>query len=177
MSVKSFKTSGVGVDLAPKGLVLINTTSFSAVASQSINDVFSATYNHYKIIGFAIGTTTAALNLRLRVAGADDSTSNYDTERLEADGTSVTAARASAGTSAQFSAVRSTANNNFDVTLFNPFATEQTNFIAQGFDPIDNALIRNHFGRFRLTTSFTGITVIAGAGTMTGSISVYGFNK
>jgi trimeric autotransporter adhesin len=29
------------------GLVHINTTSFSAVASQSINDVFSATYDNY----------------------------------------------------------------------------------------------------------------------------------
>ncbi len=32
------------------GLVLLNTTSFSGVASQSINDVFSATYNHYLIV-------------------------------------------------------------------------------------------------------------------------------
>ena len=50
MSVKSFKTSGIKVDLAPQGLVLLNTTSFSAVSSQSINDVFSATYTNYKIV-------------------------------------------------------------------------------------------------------------------------------
>jgi len=32
---------------AKTGLILLNTTSFSAVSSQSINDVFSATYDHY----------------------------------------------------------------------------------------------------------------------------------
>jgi hypothetical protein len=31
------------------GLTLINTTSFSGVASQSVNDVFSATYDNYRI--------------------------------------------------------------------------------------------------------------------------------
>ena len=31
------------------GMVLLNTTSFSGVASQSVNDVFSATYTNYRI--------------------------------------------------------------------------------------------------------------------------------
>jgi hypothetical protein len=31
------------------GMVLLNTTSFSGVSSQSINDCFSATYDYYKI--------------------------------------------------------------------------------------------------------------------------------
>ena len=41
--------STLGVYASP-GLVKINTTTFSAVASQSINTVFSTTYNYYKII-------------------------------------------------------------------------------------------------------------------------------
>ena len=32
------------------GMVLLNTTSFSGVASQSFNSVFSATYDYYRII-------------------------------------------------------------------------------------------------------------------------------
>jgi hypothetical protein len=32
------------------GLTLINTTSFSGVSSQSINDVFSATYENYVVV-------------------------------------------------------------------------------------------------------------------------------
>jgi hypothetical protein len=37
--------------LENQGLTLISTTTFSAVASQSINDVFSATYDNYFIQG------------------------------------------------------------------------------------------------------------------------------
>ena len=36
--------------LGASALTLLNTTTFSAVASQSINDVFSATYDNYKIV-------------------------------------------------------------------------------------------------------------------------------
>jgi hypothetical protein len=42
-------TLGVFVPSNP-GLTLINTTSFTGVSSQSINDVFSATYDNYRII-------------------------------------------------------------------------------------------------------------------------------
>jgi hypothetical protein len=166
----------LGVYSTP-GMVKLASVAFSAVASQSFNDVFSTTYNHYKIIGFFIGSTSAAVNIRLRVAGADDSTSNYDTQRILVDNTSVTGTRASAASSGQFSTVRSTANASFEMTVFNPFATEQTNFISANFDPIDNAVLMNNVGRFRLTTSFTGFTALTSSGTMTGSISVFGVNK
>ena len=60
------------------GLVLLNTTSFTAVASQSINDVFSATYDFYRIIGNLTGSAAAAdLSFRLRVSGADNSSSVF----------------------------------------------------------------------------------------------------
>jgi 4-hydroxy-3-methylbut-2-enyl diphosphate reductase IspH len=49
---------------ADPGLVLLNTTSFSAVASQSVNDVFSATYDNYKII--VTNTICSPTNFRLR---------------------------------------------------------------------------------------------------------------
>ena len=60
------------------GMVLLNTTSFSGVASQSINDVFSATYTNYRICWEGVGTTSQNdLNLRARVSGSDNSSSNY----------------------------------------------------------------------------------------------------
>ena len=61
------------------GMVLLNTTSFSAVASQSVNDVFSATYDNYKIILNIDSTSSASydLVLRLRVGGSDLSTTVY----------------------------------------------------------------------------------------------------
>ena len=51
------------------GLVLINTTTFSAVSSQSINTVFNTNYNYYKIsFDCTLSATDVALNFRLRVS-------------------------------------------------------------------------------------------------------------
>ena len=64
---------GLSSGLEP-GLVLLNTTDFTGVPSQSINDVFSATYNNYLIvIDDLIRNTGGALDiyLRLRVSGTD----------------------------------------------------------------------------------------------------------
>ena len=54
-----------------QGLTLINTTSFSAVASQSINDVFSTTYDNYFIVANILPSTNLSLQLRLRASGSD----------------------------------------------------------------------------------------------------------
>jgi hypothetical protein len=48
------------------GLILISTTSFSGVASQPINDVFSATYDNYRILINAT-TLTGTLTMRLEL--------------------------------------------------------------------------------------------------------------
>jgi hypothetical protein len=80
MSVKSFKTSGVGVDLAPQGLVLINTTSFSAVASFSLAaNTFSATYDNYRIVFNKLTSPgNAFIYLRLRAAGTDNTSAIHN---------------------------------------------------------------------------------------------------
>jgi hypothetical protein len=60
--------------LPSAGLTLINTTSFSGVASQSINDVFSTTYDNYLVLVEGVGSGASSdLNFRLRVGGADAS--------------------------------------------------------------------------------------------------------
>jgi hypothetical protein len=69
--------------LPSAGISLINTTTLSAVSSQSFNDVFSATYNNYYIQMTLNGSTTSQdVNLRLRVSGADNSSANYSRSNL-----------------------------------------------------------------------------------------------
>jgi len=177
MSVKSFKTSGVGVDLAPQGLVLINTTSFSAVASQSINDVFSATYKSYKIILDHSASTALNTSIRLRVAGADNSTANYTRQLLLGNATTVTATRITAQTSWGLNApVNNRASAEF--TIINPFASLETS--VHCFNNADytgsNILVHNAYA-FQATTSFTGFSIIASTGNITGQVSVYGYNE
>jgi hypothetical protein len=49
-----------------RGLIHINTTTFSGVSSQSVSSVFSSTYDNYRIIFSNLdGSTSAAIQLRL----------------------------------------------------------------------------------------------------------------
>jgi hypothetical protein len=183
MSVKSFKTSGVGVDLAPKGLVLINTTSFSGVSSQSINDVFSATYTNYFIsLETDASDADQGLNMRLRVSGSDNSSNNYRWSNgyVVTDGAASVSAQNSNGLGNAFrvAAISSVARNFAKFDLFNPFTAEETGFLGQFFQKY-GANSTTHFsgGIMSVTTSYTGFTLIPGAGTITGTVSVYGYNK
>ena len=173
MSVKSFKTSGVGVDLAPPGLVLINTTSFSGVSSQSINNVFSATYRSYKIFFDSTNSTSTFINLRYRVAGADNSTGNYNFEALSAITTSVAGAKTTNGTSTNVCGVGTSFRA--EILVNNPNLSANTGSITLGFAG-DNDL-RITGALFSATTVFDGFTLLPNAGTITGSVSVYGLNN
>jgi hypothetical protein len=154
------------------GLVHINTTSFSAVASQSINDVFSADYDNYMIIIDGTCTAITTYSFRYRVGGADDSTSNYDTQRENVAGTGQTSARTLAG---NIHLITTATKNSFysNMLISFPFLSKNTRFISEGgTDTIDNAQ-----GQFTTTTSFTGFSFIATSGNMTGSISIWGIKQ
>jgi hypothetical protein len=181
MSVKSFKTSGVGVDLAPKGLVLINTTSFSGVSSQSVNDVFSATYDNYMIkLNNCVSSGNTFLNLRFRVSGSDESGSQYFGQQLFAGGTSTSAFRSSSATSwLEVARLETTYQNIGTINIYNPFATKVTTgetvvMTAGAAVGIDSAYWTRGLNT---TTSYTGFSLLVASGNMTGSVSVYGFNK
>lgn len=182
MSVKSFKTSGVGVDLAPKGLVLLNTTSFSGVSSQSVNDVFSATYQNYVISVSFSGTAGAYLGLRLRVGGADASGSNYTWGfvAVNAGGSSFVLTGAGA-TSSNISRFQNSAASISSAifTVFRPFETERTAYHGTTFydDGVTVASPAAIGGQHSLQTSYTGFTLIPASGNVTGVVRVYGYNN
>ena len=168
-----------------QGMTLINTTSFSGVASQSVNNVFSSTYDAYRIQVLFTSTafTDGNLRLRMRVSGADDTTSNYYTQVTgftdfnntdnfrESNQTSFFVGATDAGnTGGQY---------HFKLDLFNPFVSSQTTNTGQS-DTINGsaAVVLYNFGHlFNATTSFTGFTFFPSGGTMTGSVSTYGYNK
>jgi hypothetical protein len=164
-----------GLKWANPGLTLLSTTTFSAVASHSVNDVFSTTYDNYKIVFNAVGSTDLDLEMRFRVSGSDNSTANYNDQLLLARSTTISGARATSQTSATIFALR-TEDTEFEMLVVNPFKTALTMFHNLGFDADGGVALRAVVGRFNLTTSFTGFTLF-NSGTMTGSVSVYGINK
>ena len=159
------------------GLTLINTTSFSGVSSQSINDVFSATYDTYKIIvNLTAASASDTSRLRLRVSGTDNSASNYENGGMYV-GAYTASPFGSDNSDLQASfycgAINVTVAGNIEINIYNPFTTNYTKMSSIGI----GSFTTMQSGVLTVTTSYTGFTYFPGAGTITGSISVFGVNK
>ena len=165
------------------GMVLLNTTSFSAVASQSINDVFSATYDSYIIYyNITSSSATGALTFRLRVSGADNSSNNYAYNEISK--TSANSTVSGYGTNALVSSwdfgYKYSGPTMSLMEIFNPFSAVLTTAQHDSFETDGTGagvVTRHHACSTSVTTSYTGFTVAIGSGTMTGSVSVFGVNK
>jgi hypothetical protein len=175
-------TLGVYAPSTP-GLTLINTTSFSGVSSQSVNDVFSATYDAYRVIVEYTGSTSLNLNFRFRVSGADETASNYQRQSIFNNAaTTVIAAKTNNASLLTISAVFTSSDRSSVIMDFtsNPFAAIKKTWLTWNTDNINSgagSTIANAGNGYNDTTSFTGFTLIASTGTITGTVSVYGYNK
>jgi hypothetical protein len=163
------------------GLTLINTTSFSGVSSQSVNDVFSATYDRYLlVVSQTKATTTGSMYLRLRVSGTDATGTDYKYHFSYGESLSGTYSGIAANTD---TGLRLTVDNSTtdiqsaNVTLFNPFAAAKTSILGTTMNFAGSTAGGQFAGGHNLTTSYTGFTIYNSGGTMTGSINLYAFNK
>jgi hypothetical protein len=164
--------------LGNAGTVLLNTTTMSAVASQSVNDVFSSAYNNYLIhLNITGSTTLTGVDMRLRVGGVDNSSSNYARSQLLQDSTTVTGSRNTGQTSwTNVTGIVSTERTFTQLTVTQPFATLHSGMIGDVIESINSSVYqkRSAWGT-NVTTSYTGFTLIPSTGTMTGTIAVYGY--
>jgi hypothetical protein len=154
--------------------VYVGGTTFSASSAVNINDVFSGTYaNYIAYINYTASIDTAA-TYRLRVSGADNTTSNYNTETIFAYATTVGASRTA--NSSSFVLPNPTIDGTAHIINFlNPFATDKT--IAFGSHlTFASSSIEAQFSTnaFAATTSFTGFSLLPGSGNITGTVRVYG---
>jgi hypothetical protein len=156
-----------------QGLTLINTTSFSGVASQSVNSVFSSTYANYLVLMNMTTSTTMTPQFRFRTA-SDDTTSNYNIQHLEASVSTVTATR---NLNTNIMGLTPTTFNGkliYSMQFLSPNQAVET----QGF--ISTSIYMNLItSAFYQNTSdqYTGFTVIASTGTISGTLRVFGYNN
>lgn len=156
------------------GMVLLNTTSFSGVASQSINDVFSTTYDNYFITINATTVSSTYLKLRWRVGGADNTTSNYNWQILSYNSTTVVGSR-SLSNNVNVIGWNNNNDHGINIVVLTPFATDKTYYHSRNTGGVDANLSD---GKFNATTSFTGFSIFPDAGgNFSGTIQVFGYNK
>ena len=153
------------------------TVSFSAASTVSLNDVFSTNYTNYKIVHSFTSTANGDLAFRFRVSNADNTTSSYKRGRMyvgSVDSLAFGSDNQTVTSGFFFNAAKTGSNNLTTAEVSNPFATQTTPIQIE----TSGRFFISSAGQFDGATSFTGFTVYCdGAFTMTGEISVYGYNK
>jgi hypothetical protein len=154
--------------------------AFTAVNSISLNGVFSATYDNYRVyVDLTASSGTGTLNMRLRSGGTDNSAaSSYRRQGAYSYGTTVGAGLIADSyiLAAEIGAYPTYTNWSADIR--SPFKSVVTTGQASYFYydgsvyPYVVAGI-NH----NVASSFDGITFYASAGSITGIVRVYGYKN
>jgi hypothetical protein len=180
LTADSTAATGLKWNTISSGMNLLNTTTFSAVSSQTIDSLFSSTYENYCMIINISAVSAANTNILgyFRSAGADV-TSNNNTENFIQYSTSLTGA--STGSTIEFGRASSSyaSFSNFIVDIFNPELARITTISSSGGWVIGAGVPYQYrsFGYNGSTTQMTGIKLYPSTGTMTGEVSIYGLAK
>jgi len=170
-------TLGVYTASTP-GLTKISTTTFSASSAVNINNVFSSTYDNYRIVFHYTKSTNNSLDMRLRVSGADETSSNYGIVSVYVSGT--TLAQFQANTTAFGLGSGSTSSQAAAIDIMTPFSNSfNTLIMGQSLTGIYGTTpeVSTRFGRYNADTSYTGFSLLPSTGTISGTVVVYGYNK
>jgi hypothetical protein len=156
--------------------------TFSGVSSVSLNGVFSASYQRYLVHWSGGGTTSPGTDcrMRLRSAGSDVTAANYYMQRGQFYSTTGSGARATAQTYMICGFWDSISSTVASYQIDNPFVAATTQWLGHSggnADTGNNAQWDSTYGSHSLTTSYDGFTMFPGAGTITGTVRVYGYRN
>ena len=169
-------TSSIQTQLDSKtpGMVKTGAVTFSAASAVNVNNVFSSSYKNYKIfIQTTLNSGGANGLIRMRVSGADNSTSNYNQQRINAVDTTLSGQRVTSQTSFSVFDIQASGSS-AEIAMFNPFDTAKTYYQSHGLYDAGSPELNLRSGAFNATTSFDGFTLFPTSGTITGTIKVYG---
>jgi len=165
--------------LGTSALTKINKTTFSAVAAQAVSSVFSSTYDNY-IVQIAITAITGSpyVQLRFRDGGGDVSGANYGYVSINYSSLGAGSNSQVQGRTQTIAYVSpDTLGETFAATLqiYSPNLAQKTHANNVNIVQVGNSGVGAF--AYNVTTQFTGFSLIASAGTFTGTVTTYGVQK
>jgi hypothetical protein len=156
-----------------------STTTFTGVSSISLNGVFSANFDNYRILcDYTTGTGGGIVtNFRFRTAGTDNTSAVYQLRGV-ADNSGVTSISVSDQNIAAMTTARD-GGNALVLDVVSPFAARYTHcpFTANSATVAVIAIARSGIMSHLSTTSFDGFSIITASSTISGRVTVYGYSK
>jgi hypothetical protein len=166
--------------VAASGFTLISTQTLSATSALNVNNCFSSTYKNYLIL---INLTTASandyLNFKLRVSGTDSSTSYHGwfQRNFSTSGTQPTQI-SNVNNGTKHEVAGSSQNMNAVLDVLNPFVAGRTGIssVANIWDTTNTRNVaETSQSQHSESTSYDGFSLIPDSGTLTGTVSIYGY--
>lgn len=159
-------------------------TDFTTASSVSVDNCFSAAYQHYLILRNLSGSSAdQAIRFRLRASGTDSTGFNYRMQNFFGNSSSQTATRVLPGDSLDswtnlLGHTETTSSGFLQLRVSYPFQNEVTSAFGYfSYDADGSLRLYQNLGSHDLTTAYDGFTVFPGGGTITGSITVYGLRE
>ena len=183
MAVKTFtsatlSSSDTNTYLANAGLVYVKSQTIgNGVASFTVSDAFSTTYDNYKIV---ISGTTVTGTANCRVTLGSQATGYYGSFIYTRPNTStISADPTNNGARFEYGAILAVGSPGGSFELLGPFLSTKT---ICSSSLCETATVASAVGTFNgwldTTASYTAFTITASGGTYTGgTVTVYGYRK
>jgi len=167
--------------LGPSGMVLVQAeTSFTTASTFSANNVFTAAYRNYRIV-LNCTNGDGSITFKLRASGTDTSANYYGISTYGTASNPYQSAFNALGTDELYMCDMQSTTDGSGVGIIDvlspqaAFATvTQGNFYGSS---AGNQFWYSHFGRQTDSTQFDGFTFLITTTGMTGTYTVYGYNK
>jgi len=160
--------------------------TFASCETLSLNGIFTTDYDNYMIVMRNYADAAASTNMygRLRASGTDNTTaSSYVSQRLRADGTTVSGARTTADSWQNFfrtgDATLTTLRGGATIYLFGPKLAQPTAMRTVIVDTTTGAYFQDAAGTHNQSTAYDGLTCLTSVAgrSITGLVTVFGFNQ
>ena len=151
---------------AQGGLSLIASGSVTAGSALSINNCFSAQYDNYLMMI----KSDKASTFRFRLSGTDNTAANFYGQYIQGNSTTVSGARVSAATSADFGQPGHTISDVLGPFLALPTYVRHSNIYGT------TSVVKTEWNTYHsASTSFDGFSILGSV--MTASVKVYGYQQ
>lgn len=168
----------ISSSLAQGDLEFITSATGSATSAINVNNCFSAAYDHYLVMRNLLGSAADnKVNIRLRSGSTDETGANYRHQYIFAASTSISSFRSTGLTSWEegLGYTETTSIGFAQTWISNPFAAVRTTaWCNVGYQQTSTISALSQVHEHDLTTSYDGFSVIPSAGTLTGTVYVYG---
>ena len=153
--------------------------TFSAVSSVSLNGCFSSAYTNYSVIIEGTRSTNSTVYARYRASGTDNTSATYGNAIIKnSGGTPTVSATATNDAQIDFLGASDSQSYYINMSINNPFTTSSTLSISSATNGLYSTqqLVGNNWNRKADSTSYDGLTIYPSTGTISGTISVLGYN-